>query len=121
MPSPSFSLAKRLQSFSHAFAGLRHMLVSQHNAWIHLVVSLAVVGLGIYLKISAGDWRWLVVAIAIVWTAETMNTAFEFLCDVASPEFNPAVKNAKDIAAGAVLICAVAAAMLGGLVFWPYL
>jgi diacylglycerol kinase (ATP) len=56
-----------------------------------------------------------------VWAAEALNTAFEFLCDVACPEFDPLVARAKDVAAAAVLICALGAAMVGGIVFGPFL
>jgi len=59
--------------------------------------------------------------ISIVWTAEALNTAFEFLADAASPSFHPLVRDAKDVAAGAVLLTAAAAAVIGGIVFWPYL
>ena len=55
-----------------------------------------------------------------VWFAEAMNTAFEYLCDIVSPEFNVSVKRAKDIAAGAVLLTAIVAFILGILIFWPY-
>ena len=61
------------------------------------------------------------VAMALVWVAEAMNTAFEHLCDVVSPEFHASVQRSKDIAAAAVLVCAIAAAILGALTFWPYL
>jgi diacylglycerol kinase (ATP) len=67
-----------------------------------------------------GRWCWIILAISIVWTAEALNTAFEFLADAASPEFHPLVRDAKDVAAGAVLITAGAAAVIGGIVFWPY-
>jgi diacylglycerol kinase (ATP) len=77
--------------------------------------------LGWRLHVSATDWRWLVLAIVLVWAAEAMNTAFECLCDVVSPEFSTMVRNAKDIGAGAVLICALGSAVLGVLVFLPYL
>ena len=70
--------------------------------------------------LTAADWCWIIVAISIVWTAEPLNTAFEFLADAASPEFQPLVRDAKDVAAGAVLGTAVAAAIIGGIVFWPY-
>jgi diacylglycerol kinase (ATP) len=72
------------------------------------------------LRISAGDWCWIVLAISIVWTAEALNTAFEFLADAASPEFHPLVRDAKDVAAGAVLLTAIAAAIIGVNIFWPY-
>lgn len=115
-----FSLARRLKSFSYAFAGVRFMLRTQHNAWLHGLATLAVIGLGAWCGVSATDWRWLVAAMAMVWVAETLNTAVEYMCDVLSPEYHPAVKHAKDIAAGGVLIAALAAAVLGTLTFWPY-
>lgn len=115
-----FSLARRLKSFSYALAGVRFMLRTQHNAWLHGLATLAVIGLGAWCGVSARDWRWLVAAMAMVWVAETLNTAVEYMCDVLSPEYHPAVKHAKDIAAGGVLIAALAAAVLGTLTFWPY-
>ena len=63
---------------------------------------------------------WLVATIFIVWFYEAMNTAFEYVCDVVSPEFHTSVEKAKDIAAGAVLICSIGAVIMGGLIFWPY-
>jgi diacylglycerol kinase (ATP) len=118
--SQAFSLADRLQSFRYAGAGIGFMLRYQHNAWIHLAISVAVCLTAWWLKVSAADWRWLVVAIVLVWVAEAMNTAFEYVCDVISPEFHVSVEKAKDIAAGAVLICSGGAAVLGLLTFWPY-
>ena len=119
--SDSFSIAARLRSFVYAGRGLRTMLISQHNAWLHAVATLIVVALGVILGVSRLEWMALVLAMASVWTAEALNTAFEFLCDVASPEFHPLVEKAKDVAAGAVLICAAGAAAVGTLVIWPYL
>ena len=114
-----FSIAARLKSFQ--FAGFAFMMRTQHNAWLHLVATLLVIGAGFALQVSAGDWRWLITAIALVWVAETINTAFEHLCDVVSPEFHPSVKRAKDIAAAAVLVCAIASTIIGALTFAPYL
>src|SRR5262245_1861474 len=119
--SQAFSLADRLQSFRYAATGIAFMLRYQHNAWIHLAITVAVCLTAWWLKVSAADWRWLVVAIVLVWVAEAMNTAFEYACDVISPEFHVSVEKAKDIAAGAVLICSAGAAVLGLLTFWPYL
>ena len=116
-----FSIAARLKSFRYAFAGFAFMLRTQHNAWVHLVASLVVIAGGFALRVTADDWRWLVVAMALVWVAEAMNTAFEHLCDVVSPEFHASVQCAKDIAAAAVLVCVIAAGVLGTLTFWPYL
>lgn len=67
------------------------------------------------------EWCWIILAIAIVWTAEALNTAFEFLADVASPEFHPTVRDAKDVAAGAVLVTAIASAIIGTVIFLPHL
>jgi diacylglycerol kinase (ATP) len=116
-----FSLADRARSFRYAFGGLAYMLRSQHNAWLHLVITVLVCLAAWWLGIDASDWRWLIAAIALVWVAETMNTAFEYVCDVVSPEFHHSVARAKDIAAGAVLICATGSALIGILTFWPYL
>lgn len=115
-----FSIAARLKSFQYAFAGFVFMMRTQHNAWLHLVATILVIGAGFALRVSADDWRWLLAAIALVWVAETVNTAFEHLCDVVSPEFHPSVKRAKDIAAAAVLVCAIASTIIGALTFAPY-
>jgi diacylglycerol kinase (ATP) len=118
---PAFSIPGRLKSFRHAFAGIAFMLRTQHNAWLHLAATIAVCALGAVLRISAQDWRWLVVAVTLVWIGEAVNTAFEHLCDVVSPQFHASVKLSKDIAAGAVLLTALGAAILGAMIFLPYL
>jgi diacylglycerol kinase (ATP) len=116
-----FTIRARLKSFRYAFGGIGFMLRTQHNAWIHLVATLLVCAAGITLDVSADDWRWLIAAMVLVWVAEAMNTAFEHLCDVVSPEFNISVKCSKDVAAGAVLICSIGAVLLGALTLAPYL
>lgn len=117
----SFSLGARIASFGNAFRGLAELLATQHNAWIHAAATLAVCALGALLGISAGEWLAVVLAIAAVWSAEAMNTAFESLCDVVSPELHPRVRRAKDVAAGAVLASATGAAAVGLIVFGPRL
>jgi diacylglycerol kinase (ATP) len=116
-----FSLAARLRGFGYAFSGLRFMLRTQHNAWLHGLATILVVTLGLALRVSLGDWRWLIVAMVAVWTAEAFNTAVEYVCDAVSPGYSEVVKHAKDVAAGAVLISAIGAAIIGALTFWPYL
>jgi diacylglycerol kinase (ATP) len=120
-PSARFTVLARARSFRFALAGLWFMFRTQHNAWIHLSATLATFGAGLWLQVSAADWRWLIAAMALVWTAEAMNTAFEHLCDVVSPQFHAGVQRCKDIAAGAVLICAIAAVLLGAATLWPYI
>src|SRR4029078_7214828 len=97
------------------------MVRSQHNAWIHAGATVSVVAAGLAVGLSRGDWCWIVLAIGGVWTDEALNTAVEFLCDVASPQFHPMVKHAKDVAAGAVLLCAIGACIIGALIFLPKL
>jgi diacylglycerol kinase (ATP) len=116
-----FSVAARVESFRCAFRGVWTMLVSQHNAWIHLLATVCACGLGLLLGISSLEWCAIVVAIVMVWAAEALNTAFELLCDVASPEFHPLIQKGKDVAAAAVLLTAVGAVLIGLLVFGPHL
>jgi diacylglycerol kinase len=97
------------------------VLRTQHNAWIHAVATVLVVGTGLVLRLSRLDWCWLVVAIALVWSAEAMNTALERLADATSPDPHPLVRDAKDAAAGAVLVLAVAAVAIGVFVLGPHL
>jgi diacylglycerol kinase len=96
------------------------MLCCQHNAWIHGAVTLIVLATGFLFRVSAADWCWIILAISIVWTAEALNTAFEFLADASSPEFHPLIRDAKDVAAGAVLCTALAASIIGIVILWPY-
>jgi diacylglycerol kinase (ATP) len=115
------SLSARIRSLVHALNGLGFVLRTQHNAWLHLAATSAVILAGVWVGLDPSDWRWIVLAIAIVWIAEIFNTAFEHLCDVVQPDFHASVKAAKDVAAGAVLVAAIAAAIIGVLVFLPYL
>lgn len=112
-------LAGRIDSFRFAFRGVGVMVRSQKNAWIHAAISAAVLVAGLALGVDRFAWCWLVLAIVAVWTAEALNTAFEFLADVASPEFHPLVERSKDVAAGAVLIAALGAVSIGLLVLGP--
>ncbi|MDP3493149.1 MAG: diacylglycerol kinase family protein [Hyphomonadaceae bacterium] len=116
-----FSLRGRIRSFGYAFSGLGFALRTQHNFRIQIVAALACVMLGVLWQIRAEDWRWIVLAIVLVLTAELLNTAFEHLCDLVRPEFHASVKAAKDVAAGAVLVTSTGAAVIGVMVFWPYL
>ncbi len=97
------------------------MLVSQHNAWIHALVTVLVCLTGFYFGFTKSEWCWIILAIVTVWTAEALNTAFEFILNVASPEFHPLAEKAKDVAAGAVLVSAIGAALIGLLIIGPYI
>lgn len=114
-----FSIIARARSFKYAFRGIRVIVATQHNSWIHLVVGAVVVLLGLWLKVSPIEWCMLIFAISGVLITEAINTAIEFDVDLSSPEYHPYAKDSKDVAAGAVLIAGVAAAIVGLLIFVP--
>lgn len=115
-----FQFSGRIRSFKYAFRGIWLMIRSQHNAWIHAAATILVVLAGAGFGLSAAEWCWTILAVASVWTAEALNTAFEFLADVTTKEFHPVVEQSKDVAAGAVLITALAAAVVGVIIFYPH-
>jgi diacylglycerol kinase len=114
------TLSGRIESFRCAARGIRLMLRSQHNACLHAVASCCVLIVGGLCVLTAAEWCWIILAIMAVWTAEALNTALEFLADVAAPEFHPLVGYAKDVAAGGVLISAMGSAIVGVLVLGPH-
>jgi len=116
-----FSLLQRLRSFRYALRGIRVLVSTQHNAWIHILATLTVLAMGLGLGIARMDWALLTFAIGMVWVAEACNTALEFLADEVSLEHRERIGKAKDLAAGAVLFSALSAIVIGGLVFLPYL
>lgn len=115
-----FSISKRIESFKYAINGLKTLLITQHNAWIHLTATILVIIAGIICKVREDDWILLVIVIGLVWIAEALNTAMEFLSDAAVPEIHPLIEKAKDVAAGAVFISAIVALIVGVLVFYKY-
>ena len=95
------------------------VLRTQPNAWIHAAATLVVLAMGIALHIPVQGWAELVLAIALVWTAEFINTALENVVDLASPQQHPLARAGKDVAAAAVLIAALASVVIGLLVLGP--
>jgi diacylglycerol kinase (ATP) len=116
----SLTFTGRVRSFSYAIRGVVVMLRSQQNAWIHASATGAACTAGVLLGLSRAEWCWIVLALVAVWTAEALNTALELLTDVAAPEFHPTAGHAKDVAAGAVLIAAIGALVIGVLVLGPH-
>ncbi len=114
----SFFLS-RTRSFGYAFRGWWHVIKTQQNAWIHSIVTIAVVIVGLWLGLSPRDWAALLVTIAMVWAAEFFNTAIEAVVDLASPMHHPLAKVGKDVGAAAVLIAALAAVGVGLLILGP--
>lgn len=116
-----FSLVKRAKSFTHAGRGMYVFIKTTHNAWIHLVILAAAIGLGYYFDITKTEWMFLVLSGGFVLVTEALNTAIEIDIDLTSPEYHPYAKDTKDVAAGAVLIAAVTAAIIGAFIFVPYI
>jgi diacylglycerol kinase len=112
-------LKSRAKSFRYAFAGWWFVIRTQRNAWIHAVVSIAVILVSFWLQIVPRDWAVIVMAIALVWTAEFLNTALEAVVDLASPQQHHLARVGKDVGAAAVLIAAFSAALIGFLVLGP--
>ena len=114
-------MSKFLTGFKFACDGARYLFRSQLNARVHLAIALAVVLAGFLFGITATEWCLIVLCIALVFAAEALNTAIEALADATHPEQHPLIGRAKDVAAAAVLICATGSAVIGAIIFLPYL
>lgn len=121
MNGEKFSWKKRAKSFVYAFAGIKCLLRNEHNAWIHCGAAVAAAAAGLWLGLSAMEWAAVVFCIGGVLAAEAFNSAVEALAGRITQDYDEAVKRTKDLAAGAVLIMAVAAAAVGLIVFVPKL
>ena len=110
----------RWKSFACAGRGIVLLLRTQVNARIHLLATVLVIAAGLAFRITRGEWCMLAVAIGIVWIAEAANTALEFLADRITREHDEAIRRAKDIAAGGVLLAAITAAVIGILILGPH-
>lgn len=113
------AIRKRLQSFVYAGRGIFLLFSATPNARIHLAATVLVVAAGFYFRVSRLEWALLILSVTTVIAAEALNTALEQLTDLASPGFHPLAGKAKDVAAGAVLLTALGAAMVGLLIFVP--
>ncbi|EEW24446.1 diacylglycerol kinase family protein [Rhodobacter ferrooxidans] len=113
-------LVQRLVSFKYAGRGV-WLLFREANARIHLAATLLVILLGLFLRVQARDWALLTICITVVLAAEAINTAVERVVDLVSPEWSALARDAKDLAAGCVLIAAIGAAIVGLTVFLPFL
>jgi diacylglycerol kinase len=112
-------LRSRINSFKNALIGWWHVIRTQKNAWIHAVATILTLLFALWLQIPLRDLAVLILTIAIVWTAEFLNTALEVVVDLASPSLHPLAKVGKDVGAASVLIAAVSAVVIGFLVLGP--
>jgi diacylglycerol kinase len=113
--------AKFIAGFGFAFRGLWYTLRTQRNARVHVVIACLAIAMGIVLHISAVEFAMIFVAISSVFIAEMFNTVIELCVDLASPEYNQLAEVAKDVAAGAVLLSAMLAVVIGVFVLGPHL
>jgi diacylglycerol kinase (ATP) len=113
------ALYKRLLSFRYAFEGWWYVLRTQRNAWIHALITLAVLVLAFWLRLSRLEWAVLILIITAVWMAEFMNTALETLVNLVSPDYHPLAKITKDVGSAAVLLGALGAVLIGLLILGP--
>ncbi len=118
-PKKRFSLVARAKSFTHAFRGIGVFIKSTHNSWIQIFFTIIALCLGFILKISNIEWVLIVLVIGFVFTTEAINTAIEIDIDLTSPNHHPYARDTKDVAAGAVMISAIIALIVGFIIFLP--
>lgn len=116
-----YDFKKQIHSFGYAWKGLRSCVGKEQNLSFHLITTAIVVVAGFYFNITRTEWMIILLCIGVVIAAELFNTAIERLVDLVSPQRHPIAGQVKDIAAAAVLVCAVAAAIIGLIIFIPYL
>jgi diacylglycerol kinase (ATP) len=119
MNAEKFSIRKRLKSFSYAIEGLVQFLRSEHNAWIHLAATFITAIAAWRLRVSSSEAIALTLVVGLVWVTEIINTCLERMADLISEEQHPGIKYIKDLAAGAVLVAAIIAVIVGSLIFIP--
>jgi diacylglycerol kinase len=112
-------IKSRSRAFGYAFSGWWHVIRTQRNAWIHSLVSIIVLVLGLWLELPLRDWTFIIIAFAFVWIAEFLNTALEAVVDLATQENHPLARVGKDVGAAAVLIAALTAIVIGLFVLGP--
>ncbi|MBQ9675174.1 MAG: diacylglycerol kinase family protein [Bacteroidaceae bacterium] len=116
----SYSFKKQLKSFTFAWKGILTCAGHEQNITFHLIAAIIVVAAGFCFGISRTEWMVVMLCIGTVIAAELFNSAIERLVDIVSPEWQKIAGEVKDIAAGAVLVTAIAAAIVGMIVFLPY-
>lgn len=114
-------MRRLIKSFGYALSGIAYTVKTQLNFRIHLTAVLIVGLAGWYFQLSAHEWLWIILAIGLVLVAELLNTAIELLVDLVSPGFNEKAGRVKDVAAGAVIVAAFIAVLIGTIIFIPKL
>jgi diacylglycerol kinase len=113
------SMKPFLRSFVYAFQGIAYVLRTQRNVRVHIGISVAVIAAAIYFRVTPVEWAILALTIGVVLSVEIINTVAELAVDLLTQRYHPLAKAAKDAAAGAVLIAAIAAVAVGIAIFGP--
>ncbi len=113
-------LKSRYKAFGHAFNGIAKLIKSETHFQIELGMAVAITLLGFIFEITSTEWLIQTGMIGLVLCAEAFNSSLEELADVAHPEKHPKIKKVKDIAAGAVLLTAIVATIIGLMIYIPY-
>jgi len=116
-----FSVVKRANRFTYAGRGIWILVKTTHNAWVHIFLLCFAVFLGLFFHITHYEWMMLVLAAGMVLAAEAFNTAIEIDINLTSLDIHPLARDVKDVAAGAVLLTAVTALLIGLFIFVPYI
>jgi len=119
MSKKGFSIKRLFKSFGYALKGIYQMILTEQNAKVHTLVACCVVAAGFYFRISSFEWIAVIIMVAAVLAAEIFNTSIETLSNKVSPEYSESIKRVKDFAAGGVLIIAIAAVIVGFIIFIP--
>ena len=114
-----YSLKRLINSFGYAIRGIYSAFKTEQNLVIHTIVTIIVIALAIYLQVSTIELCILILVIGLVIAFEMMNTAIEYVVDMAMPNIHPLARLAKDISSGAVLVCAIASIIIGLIIFIP--
>jgi diacylglycerol kinase (ATP) len=119
MASISEKVHQLVHSFGYALNGFMHLIKTEQNARIHLIITVCVMVAGFFFGLTATEWMLILVCISLVWATEALNTAIETLTDHLFKERHETAKIIKDVSAWAVLVCAIIAASCGLIIFLP--
>ncbi len=119
MQAKKFSIRDRIKSFRYAITGIRVFLQREHNARIHLAITVIVVAVAWWFRVSKMEAVSLALVIGLVWITEMLNTCVERMADLITEEEHSGIKFIKDLAAAAVLVAAITAVVVGLIIFTP--
>jgi diacylglycerol kinase (ATP) len=111
---------KFVESLGYAWRGMRVVFAEERNMRVHGVIAVFVIALGFCYRITAAEWIAVLLCVGLVFVLEIINTAIENLVNLVQPQYDPLAGKVKDIAAASVLVAAIVAVVIGGVIFWKY-